>query len=176
MLIERQVDEGFVENQIRDEQAQEFEKVLGDYAGLDHTMQQRAHDLLSTVTHRYRCRAQSTSTPMSRFRVVSVSSDPMPLLARQALHNAGVFPGSLESVQLRTNASRPTAEEMEVDSTTADELEVDSTSNHGGFVGRPFRTARQTPQGNLARVEKRVKIMKRSKPVNVRVDKKTEIK
>ena len=90
----------------------------------------------------------------------------MPLLARQALHNAGVSPGSLECIQLRTNASRP----------TADEMEVDSISDEEDFVGLSFRTARQVPHGNLARVEKKVKGRKRREQLDVRVDKRAAAK
>jgi hypothetical protein len=165
LLIKRQVDDIFVENQVWEERLHDRDSALYKSARTKEVKKQDPNDLLLAITNDYAPGPPSSATPMYVFCSVGRTNDTMPLLAQQALKDSGVCPSSLVSIELRSNAAGFAAEE----------IEVDPAPDQGLVGGVHYRNVRQGPQGNLPRVNRMVVRRKRSRSLDVRMDKRDKV-
>ena len=153
-LTKQQVDDAFVENQVREEELHDWENAIYNTIGLNSVKKQDPSDLLSEVTTRYLPGPPSTASPMHVLCSVGRTNDTAPWLARQALSNVGVSPSLLDFALLRSNAAGLATRELKIDKKAV-----------------PYRTSGQGREPNLVRVEKTMKLRKKRCDMEVRMDK-----
>lgn len=112
-----QPDDVYAKSLIRSEAAQLYERTMATTTGhADETPFIRPkHESLGSksssaselagLPNLYRPDAQSTMTPMQRFKVLSSANDPSPWESRQAMRDAGLTEGSLETLKARVKAA-----------------------------------------------------------------------
>lgn len=98
---------------------------------------------LSSVANLYRG-SQSSASPIERWMTVSAANEPMALYAKIAMRQTNVSFGSLDTVQIRSDAARALASsDLEVDDDDADEVmtehskKVERDFGYGANIGKP---------------------------------------